>query len=63
MCSRQHLRNKNKEDLKRVLVWYRPKDPPKVKSENFYNSRVLELENIMRTLVYEGFGAFIVAQG
>ena len=35
---------------------------PKVKLENFYNSRVPELGEIMRTLVCEGFGVFIVGR-
>ena len=38
------------------------KYPPKVKLENFYNSRVPELGEIMRTLVCEGFGVFIVGR-
>ena len=37
------------------------KDPPKIKLESFHNSRVLELAEIMRTLVCESFGVFIVA--
>ena len=38
------------------------KNPPKVKLENhFHNSRVLELEQVMHTLICEGFGVFIVA--
>ena len=37
------------------------KDPPKVKLESFHKSRVLELGEIMRTLVCEGFRVFIVA--
>ena len=36
------------------------KDLPKVKLENFYNSRVPQLGEIMRSLVCEGFGVFIV---
>jgi len=38
------------------------KDPPKVKLENLHNSRVPELGEIMRTLVCEGFGAFIAVK-
>ena len=34
----------------------------KVKLENFHNSRILELGEIMCTLVYEGFGVFIVGR-
>ena len=38
------------------------KNPPKVKLENhFHNSKVLELEQVMHTLICEGFGVFIVA--
>ena len=36
------------------------KDLLKVKVENFHNSRVLELREIMRTLVCECFEVFIV---
>ena len=38
------------------------KYPPIVKFENFHNSRVPELGEIMRTLVCEGFGVFIVGR-
>ena len=38
------------------------KYPSNVKLENFHNSRVLELGEIMRTLVCEGFGVFIVGR-
>ena len=38
------------------------KDPLKVKLEKLHNSKVLELEEIMRTLVCEGFGVFIVGR-
>ena len=34
----------------------------KVKLENFHNSRVPELGEIMRTLVCEGFRVFIVGR-
>ena len=37
------------------------KYPPNVKLENFHNSKVQELWEIMRTLISEGFGVFIVA--
>ena len=60
MCSRQHLRNKNKEDLVESTDVVSAKYPPKVKLENFHNSRVPQLGEIMRTLVCEGFGVFIV---
>ena len=43
MCSRQHLRNKNKEDLVESTGVVLAKYPPKVKLENFHNSRVPEL--------------------
>ena len=43
MCSRQHLRNKNKEDLVESTGVVLAKYPPKVKLENFHNSRVTEL--------------------
>ena len=42
-CSRQHLRNKNKEDLAKSIGVVLAKYPPKVKLENFHNSRVPEL--------------------
>ena len=38
------------------------KYPPKVKLENFHNSRVPDLGEIMHTLVCEGFGVFIVGR-
>ena len=34
---------------------------PNIKLENFHNSKVQELGEIMRTLISEGFGVFIVA--
>ena len=38
------------------------KNPPKVKLENhFHNSKVLELEQVIHTLICESFGVFIVA--
>ena len=43
MCSRQNLWNKNKEDIAESTDVIPIKYPPKVKLENFYNSRVLEL--------------------
>ena len=36
------------------------KYPPKVKLENFHNSKMSELGEIMCILVCEGFGVFIV---
>ena len=42
-CSRQHMRNKNKEDLVEDTSVVLAKYPPKVKLENFHNFRVLEL--------------------
>ena len=60
MCSRQYRLNKNKEDLVESIGVVPAKYPLKVKLENFHNSRVLQLGEIMRTLVYEGFGVFIV---
>ena len=62
-CFRQNLRDKNKEVLTKSTGVIPAKYPPNVKSENFHNSRVLELRVIVRTLVYEGFGVFIVAYG
>ena len=38
-----NLRNKNKKDLVESTGVVPAKYPPKVKLENFYNSRVLEL--------------------
>ena len=38
------------------------KDPLKVKLEKLHNSKVLELEEIMRTLVCKGFEVFIVGR-
>ena len=38
------------------------KYPPNVKLENFHNSRVPELGEIMHNLVCEGFGVFIVGK-
>ena len=38
------------------------KYPLKVKLENIHNFRVLELGEIMRTLICEGFGVFIVSR-
>ena len=58
-CSRQHLRNKNKEDLVESTGVVLAKYSPKVKLENFHNSKVLELGEIMRTLVCEGFVGFL----
>jgi len=43
MCSRQNLRNKNKEDPVESTGVVSAKYPLKVKLENFHNSRVLEL--------------------
>ena len=54
------MRNKNKEDLVDSTDVVPIKYPPKVKLENFHNSRVPELGEIMRTLVCEGFEVFIV---
>ena len=38
------------------------KYPPKVKLENFHNSRVPKLGEIMRTFVCEDSGVFIVGR-
>ena len=43
MCSRQNLRNENKEDLIESTSVIPTKYPPKVKLKNFHNFRVLEL--------------------
>ena len=59
-CPRQHLRNRNKEDLVESTGVVPAKYPLNVKLENFHNSRMLELEEMMRTLICEGFGIFIV---
>ena len=56
MCSRQNLRNKEEEDLTESISVILAKYPPKVKLENFHNSRVPELGKIMHTLISEGFG-------
>ena len=55
-CSRQNLRNKEEEDLTESISVIPAKYPPKVKLENFHNSRVPELGKIMHTLISEGFG-------
>ena len=52
----QHRKRKPKESTSVVPAKY----PPKVKLENFHNSRVPKLGEIMRTLVCEGFEVFIV---
>ena len=44
-CSRQHLRNKNEEDLVESIGVIPAKYPPKVKLKKFHNSIVSELEN------------------
>ena len=46
MCSRQYLQNKNKEDLVESTGVVPAKYPPKIKLENFHNSRVPELEKL-----------------
>ena len=43
MCPRQHLQNKNKEDLVEDTGVVPAKYTLKVKLENFHNSRVPEL--------------------
>ena len=43
MCFRQNLQNRNKEDLAESTGVVPAKYPPKVKLENFHNSRVVEL--------------------
>ena len=43
MCSRQHMRNKNKEDLVESTGVALAKYPLNVKLENFHNSRMSEL--------------------
>ena len=42
-CSRQHLLNKNKENLVKSTGMVLTKYRPKVKLENFHNSRVPKL--------------------
>ena len=59
-CSRQHLGNKNNEDLVESAGVVLAKYPMKVKLENFHNSRVLKFGQIMHTLICEGFEVFIV---
>ena len=44
-CSRQHLRNKNEEDLVESIGVIPAKYPPKVKLNYSHNSRVLEKVN------------------
>ena len=68
MYLRQCLRNKKKKKKKKKKKnvvkstdVVPAKYTPKVKLENFHNSRVSELGKIMRTLVCEGFWVFIVA--
>ena len=60
-CSRQYVHNIEQENFKRVPVWYRPKTLRRLSQKASHNSRVLELGWIMRTLVCEGLGVFIVA--
>ena len=52
--------NKNNEDLVESTGVVAAKYPPKVKLENFHNSRVPKLGEIMCTLVCKDFGVFIV---
>ena len=54
------MRNKNKEDLVESTGVVAAKYPLKVKLENFHNSRVPELGEIMYTLVCKDFGVFRV---
>ena len=42
-CSKQNMRNRNKEDLAEITGVVPAKYPPKVKLENFHNSKVSEL--------------------
>ena len=42
-CSKQNMRNRNKEDLAESTGVVPAKYPPKVKLENFHNSKVSEL--------------------
>ena len=42
-CSRQNLQNRNKEDIAEITGMEPAKYSPKVKLENFHNSRVPEL--------------------
>ena len=59
-CSRQNLRNRNKEDLTESIGVVLAKCPLKVKLERISTTLVCQTWKIMRTLVCEGFGVFIV---
>ena len=59
-CSRQHLWNKNNEDLVKSADVVLAKYISKVKLENFHNSRVPKFGQIMHTLICKGFGVFIL---
>ena len=56
------LETKKKEKILREYRCGTSQIPPKIKLENFHNSRVLELGEIMCTLVSEGFGVFIIGR-
>ena len=56
------MRNRNKKDLVEGTDVVPAKYPLKVKLENFHNSKVLKLREIMRILICEGFGVFIVGR-
>ena len=58
--SKQYLHNIEQKVLRRVPVWYQPKTLWKSSYRTFNNSRVLEFWWIMRTLVCEDIGVFIV---
>ena len=55
-----YMRNKEEEDLIKSIGVVPAKYSLKIKLENFHNSRVQELGYIMGTLIFEGFGFFIV---
>ena len=58
-CSKQHLHNKKRRPSREHRC-DAGQIPSKCQVRTFYNSRVLELGEIMCTLVSESLGAFIV---
>ena len=62
-CSRQHLQNNNKEDLVEDTNVVPAKYPPKVKLENFHNSRVLGLGKLCVPWFMRVFGFFYSSMG
>ena len=62
ICSRQHMRNKNKEDLIKSTGVEPDKQPLKIKLENFHNSRVPELGKLCVPWFVRVLGVFIVGR-